>query len=742
VKKGDCLDTPPLPHYTRRGDYGDVKEMQWLRTFLILLKRQITDDAPYFVGGLAAAVIYLLSLAALGFIYPRGQLLHVTFVLIVLPAVAAVTFFVFGAVQARCDHNHDIAPLLTTLAARPRQIVAARLAAGTIFVIAVVLVLGLALTGAITGHLIQWPDSLFPAGLYDLLAGLVLIGFACHFLGSMSGKDSDSAIRPLGMLPLAWMVASLIIVKGFGYPLAIILIPLIGILLAHLLVPVNYRRWTAITTGFAVICLTVIPLYWLRYSSDVMGNLVMLVDSQGASVQCHHEFPWRRSGDLLSQPFVVRAEVECDSFPMRYGQVNFLLQPLGILRYLREREPDGDPVDLDYFGHYRGTTYDARRRLFVNYGRRESLYGGPEGIAATAGGSLGAFLSPVVCRTSGDALIVYDRKKSDFYAIDFSARQVRRGPHIADSAFQPVDAITSKLAPGACSLEGHYPSAHYMDAPYRTANVGTYIPVVDESGGVAVLNPNTWTLITGAGRLPAPRTIRGRRSCRPRDLFDYDVEVIVKWPENEYAGLMAASLSRQGSPVAVAVFDESGRTIREESGEALIGPWFTTKYLIENVYPPVLTLASFFTAYSFEAGATHRALFLMPNSFVAQQRDRQTIPFHQFLWAVVFMLPGALLAGFLSWRVAADAAVMGLSRNARWMWLAGTLAFGLAMYITYRLVRPKAVLVPCRTCGRGRRVDHDLCHWCGSAWAAPELEAPAWRVVSAPQARVLAADMK
>jgi hypothetical protein len=348
--------------------------------------------------------------------------------------------------------------------------------------------------------------------------------------------------------------------------------------------------------------------------------------------------------------------------------------------------------------------------------------------------SLGRFLSPVVCGETRAGRIIFDRGSSYFYAIDFDVQKVHRGPRIADMTFRPVDVVTSKLGPGVCSVDGRYSSSvRDEDVTYATNPGEICIPVVDESGAIAVLDLRSWNLITRAGHLPAPRTSYGRGSSRPENLFDYDVKVIIKRPENEYAGLMIAALPRAGVPLTVCVFNRDGHLIGETPDRAAIGPWLTTKHLIESLHPPVLTLASFFTAYSFDAGATHRVVFLMPNSFVAQQRDRQTSFLFQLLWALVFMLPAMLFAGFLSWRVAVDARVIGLSAWARRVWMAGTFAFGLPAYITYRLMRPRCVLMVCRDCGRGRRLDRDVCHHCGRGWDSPELEPPAWRVIGPPK---------
>jgi hypothetical protein len=88
-----------------------------------------------------------------------------------------------------------------------------------------------------------------------------------------------------------------------------------------------------------------------------------------------------------------------------------------------------------------------------------------------------------------------------------------------------------------------------------------------------------------------------------------------------------------------------------------------------------------------------------------------------------------LFSGVLGWRVVRDAEILGLSRNTRQLWLLGTLAFGLAAYITYRLTRPKITLVSCVHCGKSRRPDMDTCHWCNSLWHVPESTPPNWRVL-------------
>jgi hypothetical protein len=157
-----------------------------------------------------------------------------------------------------------------------------------------------------------------------------------------------------------------------------------------------------------------------------------------------------------------------------------------------------------------------------------------------------------------------------------------------------------------------------------------------------------------------------------------------------------------------------------------------SKYLLENLQPPVLSLISYFTADSIEASAGYRALFILPNSFIAMKgRDVRGNMAERFLTALLIILPSILLSIFLASRISINATTIGLSENARILWIIATIAFGLAGYITYRLTRPVITLVTCANCGRMRRPDMEKCHRCGSKWHVPELIPPTWRVLDA-----------
>jgi hypothetical protein len=240
--------------------------------------------------------------------------------------------------------------------------------------------------------------------------------------------------------------------------------------------------------------------------------------------------------------------------------------------------------------------------------------------------------------------------------------------------------------------------------------------------------------------------------------FVYSPEGRGQWV---HAGTAVATLSRDATTARLEVFDPNGKRVAMDytsfpqyvetangdirpgnsifSGRAayfdLPGAQTATiaRFLVESLHPPALLLLSYFTGPRSEATAGSRSLFMPADSFVAMKAlsgrdspDRGIVVF--FL-----MVPALFVAGFLSERVARSADKLGLTRGSKKLWVLGTILFGLPIYLTYRLTRPKVTLVTCANCGLGRRPDMDKCHHCGSVWAVPELIPPTWRVHDEPE---------
>jgi len=432
------------------------------------------------------------------------------------------------------------------------------------------------------------------------------------------------------------------------------------------------------------------------------------------------------------------------------------LERLGIIEYFQSRARGENypchvhPFYLVHLDEVKGQLVYRRAdpRNWANqynwkWKKITKLYAGPKGVSRTPNRNLGRFGSPIVFFDPPvfffkptARCVIYDRRSRCFFAIDFENQTVRRGAELKDSTIRPLEiGSSSKFYTFRVRFELPYKENW---APIGKLTRNDYLSVLDESGRIDLIDPNTLELSGPAGYLPRPKSLFGLGSQKPKYLMDYDIELIsvgTNKSKGEYRGMLAGSLSRQGMWMTLAVFDKEGIGVKITHTKTTFFevPWgpelAMTKYLLESLHPPILTLASFFTAYSFKAGSTHRALFFMPNSFVALLRDRQGSILFTFLIGLLIMLPAFMFAGFLGWLVVRDAVVIGLSRNSRRLWMLGTLGFGLTAYITYRLTRPKITLVTCPNCGKMRRPDMAKCHRCKSDWLVPELTPPAWRVL-------------
>lgn len=540
---------------------------------------------------------------------------------------------------------------------------------------------------------------------------------------------------------------------------------------------VNYTT-KVVTTGLVVLVFFAISTFCGRYLAEMF--LVIRMPPEATSVRIE-------PSGLLPQAVEFDPNAERRSVAWASSNLEAWFGGLGLVDYVTSKSPGGRRSDVVYYEDERSWTYFDRtaeqmvfRRTDAQAKRLVTYYAGPEGISDAPDAGHGCFIDPIITRAWG-AYYVYDTGLRRFFSIDLRPPGVRMGPPLEDSpAVQPVSIGSGgrsegmnlswqppmKPVPREQGADDAQQKNYEFILQFGVGDPGGYIPVVDASGRVDLLDSQTLQLVRGKGSLPPPKTLYGQGSSQPSRLFDYGVQLVgVGRDDPDYVGMVTASLSRQGTSMTLTVLDPAGRQVRKaetvcEYGNwrnsprpmssataALFGvPWGPAltifKYLLENVHPPILSVASFFTANGIEARASHRTLFLLPNSFVAMHRDRinQGIV-SQFLGALWTMFPVFLLAVFLTWRVLRDAGLIGLSGNTRAGWTVATLAFGLPAYITYRLTRPKTTLVTCANCGRPRRPDMERCHRCKSPWTVPELVPPAWCVLDGgPAAAPRAAD--
>lgn len=766
-----------------------------MRTLLTLIKRQIADNAACFA--VAAGLSVALNVAVVSVVLAESldNLSSYAVTLIIgTPIIICIGSFFLGVVQIHSDRISGVTETLLILPVGRRRILFVQFVIGVLVIITALA--PLAVTGTILWKLLGPPEWLFHDWIADSVIGFFLTALTCHVLGLTTALRREIFLSMLLALASTLIIVLLIIARGFGWPLNVVLLPLIIASVIRLWRPRSLSLMTTVATGLIALVIWTVPLYFARhYCDSLLADVINATSRISPSGLLPPEIEIDPNNEDYSEVTASYSDSDYSVFeyilppywkPYSLLGPAYCLEPLGITDYAISRK-QGERwsywqsmyetpcyfIQIDQVGGqivFRRAEADYWTERWNagstwEWNKLVEIYGGPKGVTENPDEGLGRFGDRSIYFSSIRPLVkplppclVYDTDARCFFSIDFQNRIVSKGPRVQDSFTRPVSIGSSG---GADSLLLRFDTPARMGAVQWSSN---YLPVVDESGQVYILHPNTLELHGPIGHLPQPRTLFGRASSKPRDLLDYEVELLHVGPPERYmlpnnvdfdllgkmiekdavaaAGrieehpaVITASLSRQGTWTAVAVFDKEGNKIKSATSQAgfFDKPWgavlTATKCLFESLHPPVLTFASFFTAYSFEARATHRALFLMPNSFAAMVRDHDGNIFVTLAILLLVMLPGLAIAGWLGHRVTRDAAAIGLSLGPRRFWLAATILFGLAGYVTYRLTRPKVTLVTCVNCGKGRRPDMETCHHCGEKWDVPEITPPAWRVL-------------
>jgi hypothetical protein len=519
-------------------------------------------------------------------------------------------------------------------------------------------------------------------------------------------------------------------------------------------------------------------LFWMRWFVSLQRDLSLPRVARQVTIRLSPRLFGSQGKDdpnLLVPPQVVGEAQIIFPFLFGLGAQHYLeaRMPGGPNSYVYRWEPKPDGTRHYYDPSLGLIVYETTQKVRDDDGtyalRPLAHYAGPEGVGETPDEKLGRFMSPIADTFWLSPQVVYDRTLRRFFAIDRSNRTVRKGPELADTdSHKPVQiralsrnsfVVSAKVWP---SRQGDDPSQNriYWESLLLPTD---RLLVLDASGRIDLVDQQTLEYVGVAGWLSTPPTLfNSTLLARLDDIAAYDVKPFFVLRHGasggrSYGGCAVASLSREGIAMQLDVYDPNGRRIvsggtevqqyvkagpgamRVSSIPSARAAYFylpsaqvltIAKFTLENLHPPALLLLSYLAAPHLDATAGYRSVFLLPDSFVAMSaRDAGAGVIERPFRALFLAFPALLLAMQLACQVTRDGRRMGLSKNARAAWGAGTLLFGLPAYITYRLTRPKATLVTCGNCGLGRRPDMDKCHQCGSSWVVPELTPPAWRVL-------------
>ena len=189
-----------------------------------LIKREIQDHIVYFIGAAAfSAVFIIISISVIHQYNPR-QGPPMFSIWLGVPAFTIVIFGIcaMGATQMYLDKTRKISALLSTLAVSRNRILLARIIAGILAIL--ILLVPLTIAAGILLRLFSPSIPMYPGMVFEISVVVFLMAFACYCIGLQTGWNSSALTPSLGALFLTCIFVPLIFVKGFGLHIVVILV--------------------------------------------------------------------------------------------------------------------------------------------------------------------------------------------------------------------------------------------------------------------------------------------------------------------------------------------------------------------------------------------------------------------------------------------------------------------------------------------------------------------------------------
>ena len=188
-----------------------------------LVKREIRDNIAFFIGAaLLAGIVIGVSISIIYQDFPRDQTESWMSIIISVMAIVTLGFFVMGATQMYTDRSRRISAFVSTLPANRRRILSARMIVGILAILT--LVVPLAVTATILLRLFMPPIPMYSGIVRDIFTVTFLTAFACYCIGLQTGWNPRGIASTLSGLGLTCLLASLILIKGFGLHILVILV--------------------------------------------------------------------------------------------------------------------------------------------------------------------------------------------------------------------------------------------------------------------------------------------------------------------------------------------------------------------------------------------------------------------------------------------------------------------------------------------------------------------------------------
>jgi hypothetical protein len=190
-----------------------------------LIKREIEDHIAYFIGAaVISGILIFLSILAIS---ANEASEPVVFVGLWIPAIIVLIIGLagMGVSQMYTDRNRRISAFLCGLPVTRGQILAARIITGILAIL--IFLVPVTITAVVLLRLFAPPvpiHSGYSGFIFDIFIVIFLMGFACYCIGLQTGWTSSRITPTLGGVALAFVLVPLILVKGFGLHIVVILL--------------------------------------------------------------------------------------------------------------------------------------------------------------------------------------------------------------------------------------------------------------------------------------------------------------------------------------------------------------------------------------------------------------------------------------------------------------------------------------------------------------------------------------
>jgi hypothetical protein len=193
-----------------------------------LIKREIRDNIVYFIGAAVLAAIFVVISIPIVSRYdysqrranlaPQGLIMSVG-----VPVVAIMVIGIcgLGVSQMYLDRTRKISAFLSTLAVSRGRILSARIITGILVILT--LLVPVTVTAVVLLRLFVPPILIYPGIVFEIFIAVFLMAFACYCIGLQTGWTSGKVTPTLGGIVLAYILVPLILIKGFGLQIVVIL---------------------------------------------------------------------------------------------------------------------------------------------------------------------------------------------------------------------------------------------------------------------------------------------------------------------------------------------------------------------------------------------------------------------------------------------------------------------------------------------------------------------------------------